>query len=156
MLEADGGCGSLGQACCCSGSWGDVTGPTCCGESLWCHFFNPGPDATSSSANPSLCLAVPEGCGAAGKACCPDKNGGYNDKACTEPNALCNGQDAGDAEYAYYLQYSADPRSVVPGAYGTCQLFPQDRCGAPGGPCSPGYGNQTCPEGKQKCEGAPG
>lgn len=73
-----------------------------------------------------------KGCDANGAACCPGVATPVpNPKPCKDPAAYCQ-QSLFDNDYSYFLQYQANPKNVTPAAYGTCTVWPIDKCGQAG------------------------
>ena len=135
----------------------------CNDDANYCIEFPPSPTATPGAPQPSLCLAKPEGCGAAGGACCPLTGDKQSAKRCVEEGTLClaptsSGSIYGDLTYEMYLLLKAAPDTPLPNAtalsvWGLCQAFDKDECGELGGLCGSKLPKPApqCPESKRTC-----
>ncbi|KAL4425880.1 hypothetical protein ABPG75_009896 [Micractinium tetrahymenae] len=157
------GCGTLGQAC-CEKELHDYTSVLACNsDQHYCLEFPSSPTAGDGEASPSLCLPLPEDCGAAGGTCCPltgDKENGS--QRCNDEGTICLTPNSttiyGSLAYDDYRAFKANPYAPLPAAtaasvFGTCTVFSLDQCGGEGGLCGEPlpYPAPQCPEDTRAC-----
>lgn len=116
-----GGCGSMGQWCCCQATQASPKYYGCCPQAgTYCQFFSfqePGPEGTCPA--PSLCLPLPSTCGGLNKACCPPVSTIGDDFTCNGANLKCVRAPVNTTIEAY-LALSSNPYNSLLLNYGQC------------------------------------